>query len=84
MNDIRTVMSHLEGLAQDDWREYHSDSEVQNIANEAKSCWKSRTKESNPCSSRLKTSAAEEGDVMAWYWWALIALAFIVLAIKTM
>lgn len=35
MNDIKTVMSHLEGLAQDDWREYHSDSEVQNIAKEA-------------------------------------------------
>ena len=36
MKSIKTVMSHLEGLAQDDWREYHSDSEVQNIANEAK------------------------------------------------
>lgn len=35
MNDIRTVMSYLEGLAQDDWRENHSDSEVQNIAKEA-------------------------------------------------
>ena len=29
---IGKVMSWLEGLAQDDWREFHSDSEVQNIA----------------------------------------------------
>ena len=29
---VETVMSWLEGLTQDDWREYHSDSEVQNIA----------------------------------------------------
>lgn len=27
-----TVMSWLEGLTQDNWREFHSDSEVQNIA----------------------------------------------------
>lgn len=27
-----TVMSWIEGLTHDDWREYHSDSEVQNIA----------------------------------------------------
>ena len=35
MNDIKTVMSHLEGLTWDDWNEYHSNSEVQNIAKEA-------------------------------------------------
>ena len=29
------VMSFLEGLTQDDWREFHSDSEVQNIAKDA-------------------------------------------------
>ena len=29
------VMSFLEGLTQDDWREFHSDSEVQNIAKSA-------------------------------------------------
>ena len=29
MADRKTVMSWLEGLAQDDWREWHSDSEVQ-------------------------------------------------------
>lgn len=32
MPDINKVMSWLEGLSQDDWRDYHSDSEVQNIA----------------------------------------------------
>jgi len=30
--DRKTIMSWLEGLAQSDWREFHSDSEVQNIA----------------------------------------------------
>lgn len=29
------VMSFLEGLTQDDWREFHSDSEVTNIAKDA-------------------------------------------------
>ena len=29
---VETVMSWLEGLTQDDWREFHSDSKVQNIA----------------------------------------------------
>ena len=29
---VETVMSWLEGLTQDTWREFHSDSEVQNIA----------------------------------------------------
>lgn len=32
MTDVNTVLSWLEGLTQDDWRTYHSDSEVQNIA----------------------------------------------------
>lgn len=32
MTDVNTVLSWLEGLTQDDWRVYHSDSEVQNIA----------------------------------------------------
>ena len=34
MSDIKTIMSWLEGLAEPDWRLFHSDSEVQNIANE--------------------------------------------------
>jgi hypothetical protein len=33
--DKVTVMSWLEGLSQDDWRDFHSDSEVQNIAKDA-------------------------------------------------
>lgn len=32
MADIGTVMSWLEGLAQEDWRENHSDTEVRGIA----------------------------------------------------
>ena len=32
MADRKTVMSWLEGLAQDDWHEWHSDSEVQTTA----------------------------------------------------
>ena len=33
--DRKSVMAWLEGLAQDDWRMYHSDSEVQEIARNA-------------------------------------------------
>ena len=35
MADRVRVMSWLEGLADDDWRQYHSDSEVQEIARSA-------------------------------------------------
>ena len=35
MTDRVKVLSWLEGLTFDDWRMYHSDSEVQNIAKEA-------------------------------------------------
>lgn len=35
MADRETVMSWLEGLSQDDWRAYHSDSEVAEIAKAA-------------------------------------------------
>lgn len=35
MTDKETVMAWLEGLAEDDWRMYHSDSEVQEIAKAA-------------------------------------------------
>ena len=34
MRDIKTIMSWLEGLAEPDWRMFHSDSEVQTIAKE--------------------------------------------------
>ena len=33
--DVKKIISWLEGLSQDDWREFHSDSEVQNIAKSA-------------------------------------------------
>ena len=35
MADIDAVMSWLEGLSQPDWRDFHSDSEVQSIAEDA-------------------------------------------------
>lgn len=35
MADRKKVLSWLEGLTFDDWRMYHSDAEVQNIAKEA-------------------------------------------------
>ena len=35
MTDQEKVMSWIEGLAQDDWRQFHSDSEVSNIAKAA-------------------------------------------------
>ena len=35
MADRKTVISWLEGLAQDDWREWNSDSEVQTTAQAA-------------------------------------------------
>ena len=35
MTDRKEVMSWLEWLTFDDWRDYHSDSEVQTIAKEA-------------------------------------------------
>lgn len=35
MADRKTIMSWLEGLAQDDWAEWHSDSEVQTTAQAA-------------------------------------------------
>ena len=34
MTDTKTIMSFLEGLAEPDWRIFHSDSEVQTIAKE--------------------------------------------------
>lgn len=35
MVDMEKVMSWLEGLAESDWRDFHSDSEVQEIARNA-------------------------------------------------
>lgn len=35
MTDRKTVMSWLEGLTQDDWQEWYSNSEVQNTAQAA-------------------------------------------------
>ena len=45
MKDRTTVMSWLEGLAQDDWRMFHSDSEVQEIAQSTLKLLKEQTDE---------------------------------------
>ena len=42
MPDIKTIMSWLEGLAESDWRMFHSDSEVQTIAKETLALLKER------------------------------------------
>ena len=48
MVDIEKVMSWLEGLSQDDWQDYHSDSEVQNIAKEALELLKEQEEKQTP------------------------------------
>ena len=53
MMDKLTIMSWLEGLAQDDWRECHSDSEVQEIARQTLAM----LKEQEPKSVELHTNA---------------------------
>ena len=42
MPDREKVMSWLEGLTEPDWRDFHSDSEVQNIAKSALALLKER------------------------------------------
>ena len=49
MADRTTVMSWLEGLAQDDWRMFHSDSEVQEIAKAAFALLKEQEAEKKCC-----------------------------------
>lgn len=45
MTDQEKVMSWIEGLAQDDWRQFHSDSEVSNIAKAALNLLKEQEKQ---------------------------------------
>ena len=40
--ELNTIISWLEGLTWDDWSDYHSDSEVQNIAKSALELLKER------------------------------------------
>lgn len=51
--EINTVMSWLEGLAQEDWREFHSDSEVRNIAAAALELLKDQQEEIDELSFQL-------------------------------
>ena len=73
MADRKKVLSWLEGLTFDDWRMYHSDAEVQNIAKEAFELLKEqeavvRCKDcemNNQCSIQFKF--ADPDDPEEWY-----------------
>ena len=47
VEELVKVMSWLKGLTQDDWREFYSDSEVQNIAKSALELLKDQDDEIN-------------------------------------
>lgn len=62
MADRKEVMSWLEGLTDEDWRRYHSDSEVRNIAKAALEL----LKEQEP----IEPKKATEGRLSSFYsWW---------------
>ena len=56
MTDRKTAMSWLEGLTFDDWRMYHSDTEVQNIAK----CALELLKEQEPKTGHWIDSAGDD------------------------
>lgn len=54
--DREKVMSWLEGLAQDDWNQFHSDSEVSNIAKSALALLKEQEQKTGkwlPCKASI-------------------------------
>lgn len=59
MTDREKVLSWLEGLTEDDWRMYHSDSEVQNIAKAAFELLKEQEVEIE----RLKKPTAGDNEI---------------------
>ena len=59
MTDKEKVMSWLEGLSQDDWRQFHSDSEVSNIAKAALALLKEQEQTINALESDLKETLEE-------------------------
>ena len=63
MADRTTVMSWLEGLAQDDWMMFHSDSEVQEIARNALELLKEQDAEVEWCArcGRVRLKSKWEG-----------------------
>ena len=63
MDDKKTVMSWLEGLAQDDWREWHSDSEVQTTAQAALDLLKAQEADSELLDKALETLVDMEFDI---------------------
>jgi len=64
MMDRLTVMGSLEGLTQDDWEQWYSDSEVQETAKAALSLLKEQDKEIK----KLRTwKMVERGEVIRTY-----------------
>ncbi len=63
MPDREKVMSWLEGLAQQDWRMFHSDSEVQEIARNALALLKEQDVETEWCErcGRVRLKSKWEG-----------------------
>lgn len=61
--DREKVMSWLEGLSEPDWRDFHSDSEVQNIAKSALALLKEQEKPNGKCVNECECwdSAYERG-----------------------
>lgn len=53
MEDRKQIMSWLEGLAQDDWPMFHSDSEVQEIAKNALELLKEQEAVKPKCKERI-------------------------------
>ena len=62
MTDQEKIMSWLEGLSQNDWRQFHSDSEVSNIAKAALTLLKEQQKIINALESDLKETLEELAD----------------------
>ena len=61
MPDREKVMSWLEGLAEPDWRDFHSDSEVQNIAKFALAMLKEQETELCDRCGRRRLKSSKEG-----------------------
>lgn len=57
--EINTVMSWLDGLSEDDWREFHSDSEVGNIAKAALELLKEQQEKINKARLWLKADGVD-------------------------
>ena len=67
MNDRKTVMSWLEGLTQDDWPVWHSDSEVQETAKAALELLKEQEAVEADVDSEGTCTCRNCGETVGWY-----------------